>query len=78
MPALCLLVRKSCYLYSHPLTHLAGIVTPYPTPLIVASDADGFAFNLFNNVWGTNYIMWYPFLAEDASIRYRFSIDLEL
>jgi hypothetical protein len=28
----------------------------------------GVHFNLFNNVWGTNYIMWY---AEDASFRFR-------
>ena len=30
---------------------------------------EGAAFNLYNNVWGTNFVMWYD---EDA--RFRFSI----
>ena len=37
---------------------------------------DGFAFNLFNNLWSTNYILWYPWRAQDASSRFRFRFSL--
>lgn len=33
--------------------------------------ADGFAVNLHNNVWGTNFRMWF-----DDDLRYRFELDL--
>lgn len=45
----------------------------------VAEDAavgNEFSFNMFNNLWGTNYIMWYPFLPGDESSKYRFTITL--
>eukprot|EP01028_Stygiella_incarcerata_P006800 TRINITY_DN276_c0_g2_i6.p2 TRINITY_DN276_c0_g2~~TRINITY_DN276_c0_g2_i6.p2 ORF type:complete len:816 (+),score=194.97 TRINITY_DN276_c0_g2_i6:533-2980(+) len=38
--------------------------------------SDGWAFNLFNNLWGTNYIMWYPWLSEENLLRYRFILHL--
>ncbi len=34
--------------------------------------ADGFHLNLYNNVWGTNFPMWYD---EDALFRYRWCFD---
>ena len=53
-----------------------GPPTPFPTPMEQPSVDQGFAFNLFNNIWGTNYIMWYPYLKEDASSKYNFLITL--
>jgi hypothetical protein len=41
-----------------------GLPTPFPTGKYDL--LDGLSFNLFNNIWGTNYIMWYPF--KDSSI----------
>ncbi|XP_062571302.1 uncharacterized protein LOC134233351 [Saccostrea cucullata] len=37
--------------------------SPFPVPLkpISQSDISGVAFNLFNNIWNTNYILWYPY-----------------
>ena len=54
-----------------------GDVTPFPTPLLPVDAAKGMHFHLFNNIWGTNYIMWYPFLEEDASSLYRFAISFK-
>lgn len=37
----------------------------------IPDPADGFAVNLHNNVWGTNFRMWF-----DDDLRYRFELDL--
>lgn len=29
-----------------------------------------------NNLWGTNYIMWYSFVEEDKDQQYRFIVIL--
>jgi len=42
-----------------------GIGTPWPFPTRDSSRVEGapaFQFNLFNNIWGTNYPQWYPFV----------------
>ncbi len=44
--------------------------------------ADGVAFNLFNNLWTTNYIYWYPWrnataTEDDSTITYRWSVSVE-
>jgi hypothetical protein len=31
--------------------------------------------NVQNNIWNTNYVMWYPFEPEDAASRFRFELD---
>ena len=49
-----------------------GYPNPYPTPPSPPAMDDGFAFNIFNNIWGTNYVMWYPYEEEDKSSKYRF------
>jgi len=51
-----------------------GSPNPFPTPLVAPDPSNGFYFNLYNNVWGTNWIMWYPYKEEDANIQYRFQI----
>ncbi|MGO4680666.1 DUF5054 domain-containing protein [Microbacterium sp. 2MCAF23] len=38
----------------------------------IPDPADGFAVNLHNNVWGTNFRMWF-----DDDLRYRFELDLD-
>eukprot|EP01087_Luapelamoeba_hula_P000994 TRINITY_DN10754_c0_g1_i1.p1 TRINITY_DN10754_c0_g1~~TRINITY_DN10754_c0_g1_i1.p1 ORF type:complete len:714 (-),score=88.74 TRINITY_DN10754_c0_g1_i1:50-2191(-) len=56
----------------------AGILSPFPTPLTPNHDDGtvGIHVNLYNNIWGTNYIMWYPFDVEhDAYIPYRFTVS---
>eukprot|EP00053_Salpingoeca_punica_P002328 m.37251 g.37251 ORF g.37251 m.37251 type:complete len:723 (-) comp11520_c0_seq4:1207-3375(-) len=55
-----------------------GAAFPFPTP---SGDwqpdlLDGVNFCLWNNIWGTNYIMWYPFVPSDMNILYRFKLDL--
>lgn len=52
---------------------------PTPTTLTAADIAaglhsDGFGFMLTNNLWGTNYVMWSPFNAEDASMSWSFAV----
>lgn len=51
-----------------------GIPNPFPTPPSQPVEDDGFAFNIFNNIWGTNYVMWYPYRKEDKSSKYRFTM----
>lgn len=54
---------------------MPGAPTPFPTPLQQQPDMSlGFHFNLVNNIWGTNYIMWYPFNEQDENIAYRFKV----
>ena len=55
-----------------------SIPTPTPFPFLEQPPPwmhpDGFAFNLHNNVWNTNYPLWYPFtdLDEDKNFKARF------
>jgi hypothetical protein len=35
---------------------------------------DGFAFNIYNNLWNTNAIQWYPFVPEDKDWVFRFNM----
>lgn len=37
----------------------------------------GMSFNLANNLWGTNYIMWQPYNAADAVLQFRFVLEVE-
>ncbi len=46
----------------------------YPTPFAAADPRAGVAFSLVNNLWGTNYIMWYPFAEEDAVTAFDFDV----
>lgn len=55
---------------------LLGRPTPFPTPLRPENLADGVHFNLFNNLYGTNYILWYPFLNDSAPETFRFELVL--
>jgi len=46
---------------------------PYPLPSI--STVTGMAFSMYNNVWETNYIFWYPYRKEDSEQKFRFSLN---
>ncbi|PAA81218.1 hypothetical protein BOX15_Mlig012712g1 [Macrostomum lignano] len=35
---------------------------------------DGVSFNIYNNVWITNYIFWYPYHTGDQNFKARFSL----
>ena len=50
--------------------------TPFPAPLTPTKDLDlkGIAFNLHNNIWNTNYPLWYPFAASDKNFKARFEV----
>ncbi|KAH3758229.1 glycoside hydrolase [Pelomyxa schiedti] len=50
-----------------------GVLDPFPTPLTPFTSVDnGISFNVFNNMWGTNYVQWFPFIDEDKTTAYRF------
>ena len=38
-------------------------MTAYPSPVDknVSTEDDGASFLLWDNLWGTNYVMWWPF-----------------
>ena len=48
----------------------------FPVPMENPNVNEGFSFNLFNNLWGTNYIMWYPYQKGEESSMYRFTLTL--
>ncbi|CAG5115517.1 unnamed protein product [Candidula unifasciata] len=50
--------------------------SPFPVPLqpFECSTITTMSFNLYNNIWNTNYIYWYPYIAEDADFKARFAI----
>ena len=50
--------------------------SPFAVPLQPITDKiTGMAFNLYNNIWDTNYILWYPYSKGDEDFKARFSID---
>jgi hypothetical protein len=36
----------------------------------------GVAYNVHNNLWNTNYVLWYPFDEADKDIKARFALHL--
>lgn len=47
----------------------------YLKALVMICFIDSFSFNLYNNVWNTNYIFWYPLLtAPGADEKLRFQM----
>ena len=41
-----------------------------------ARPEDGAAFNLHSNLYTTNYVVYYPWIAEDSTSRFRFAIRI--
>lgn len=60
----------------------AGLVSPgspwpFPNPDTPPDLRQGMSYNLVNNVWGTNYIMWVPWRREDVNMTFRFTLDVQ-
>ena len=52
--------------------------TPYPTPMHEPFNKEsGWASNIHNNLWSTNYPLFYPYLKRDKDLRQRFVMDLD-
>eukprot|EP00775_Hariotina_reticulata_P003530 gene3530-3799_t len=52
-----------------------GKPIPFPNPCLGPDMKHGVSYNLINNIWGTNYAMWFPFTPEDANQALRFTIE---
>jgi hypothetical protein len=52
-----------------------GHPTPFPQGITQPDMDQGVHFNLVNNVWGTNYVMWVPYSTEDRSMAFRFTLQ---
>ncbi|CEM20297.1 unnamed protein product [Vitrella brassicaformis CCMP3155] len=57
---------------------------PVPVgPMLSTERVHGMAFNLWNNLWDTNYVLWYPYLKgefkgdKDENIKYRFRVTVD-
>ena len=50
---------------------------PATSPFAPADLSYGASWNLWNNIWGTNYPQWYPFDPKDSNIEYRFSVKYD-
>ena len=49
--------------------------SPFPVPLKpISEQVTGMAFNIYNNIWNTNYIYFYPFHDEDRNFKARFTL----
>lgn len=53
-----------------------GEPTPFPSVRAKPDMTKGMSFNLANNIWGTNYVMWQPYSAESANMRFRFILEM--
>lgn len=54
-------------------------LTPFPTPFKNVSENGkntGFGFILYDNIWGTNYPVWYPFDSTNANHTFRYRMYL--
>lgn len=54
-----------------------GSPNPFPNLYTPPRLEEGMSFALSNNLWGTNYPMWIPYTGEDATLRFRFVVELE-
>jgi len=51
--------------------------TPFHTPMALYGDPTvGIHFNLFNNIWDTNYPLWYPFEENDGASGFSFKFTV--
>ena len=59
-----------------PIPYPEGHATPFAAPLTPLDHMIGVAFNIHNNIWNTNYPLWYPFTDEDADFKATFTAKL--
>lgn len=56
----------------------AGKPNPFYNPIEGPDMSEGMSYNIVNNVWGTNYIMWVPYTAlDEPGMAFRFVIEAE-
>jgi Domain of unknown function (DUF5054) len=54
-----------------------GKPSGFPTSTRVRPElSEGASYMLWNNLWGTNYVMWFPFIVEESNLRYTFSLHM--
>ncbi|CAL8470098.1 g9640 [Coccomyxa elongata] len=53
-----------------------GEPNPFPNVNTQPDMSKGVAFNLGNNIWGTNYIMWQPYVGQNPNMGFRFEIEM--
>ena len=54
-----------------------GSSSPFPTPDEEPTLANGVSYAISDNIWGTNYIMWYPFGNHDQDSQYRWRLNFD-
>eukprot|EP01050_Picozoa_sp_SAG11_P010022 SAG11_NODE_984_length_6296_cov_3.033887_5_plen_147_part_00 len=55
-----------------------GTPAPFPTPMLTPVDtAKGASFVLWDNLYNTNYVLWWPFMTQYEDIVFRFAIAIE-
>ena len=55
-----------------------GSATPFPSVVTLPDLSKGMHFNLVNNIWGTNYVMWFPYdEVNDSTMRFRFVVQVD-
>ena len=56
---------------------VTGKPTGFPCPFNTPDLSYGISTMLVNNLWGVNYVMWYPFEEEDATMQFRYVIEVK-
>ena len=56
---------------------VTGKPTGFPCPFDTPDLSYGVSTMIANNLWGVNYVMWYPFEKEDANILFRYVLEFE-
>ena len=51
-----------------------GEFSPFPVPFVNSSGEGGTSFVIYDNTWGTNYPVWWPFDPSQANGTFRFNI----
>ena len=55
-----------------------GKPSPFVTPRTQPPDMSlGVHWNIFQNIWNTNYVLWYPYDDADRVTRSRFKLDFK-
>ena len=55
-----------------------GTPAPFPTPMLTPVDtAEGASFVLWDNLYNTNYVLWWPFMTQYENVVFRFAISIE-
>ena len=54
-------------------------LTPFATPIYNTTNdiTKPFGFILLDNIWETNYPIWYPYTSNDNNTLFRFNIQLQ-